>query len=150
MKIFFQISLTIFVLFLFFVLIITYNEIYSQELSEKRIDICCTWGTELSDNVLTYSIKKGSSINSNNNYFEEIVELAFSEWEQNLNNIHFKKVNDDDKTKADIEKTLEDDLIDEQGGEAIIYFDKKGFIDNVEISVSKFNNGIELNKNILK
>ena len=143
-----QISLTLFVLFIFSFIIIKFNDIYSQELTEKKIDICCTWGTELKDNVLTYSIKKDNSFTNNN--FEQIVESAFSEWEQNLNKIHFKKINDDDKTKADIEIRLEDDLIDEQGGEVIIYFDKKGFIDNVEISVSKLNNGIELNKNILK
>jgi len=150
MKFSFQILLTFFVLFLFCILIISFKEIDSQELSEKRIDICCTWGTELRDNVLTYSIKKGSSINNINNYFEEIVELALSEWEQNLNKVNFKKVNDDDKFKADIEITLEDNLIDEQRVEAIVYFDKKGFIDNVEISILKLNNGIELNKNILK
>jgi hypothetical protein len=137
-----------FVLFVFSFILIKFNEIYSQELTGKKIDICCTWGTPLKDNVLTYSIKKDSSI-TNNKYFEQIVESAFSEWEQNLNNIHFKKVNDD-KTKADIEIVLEDDWMDEQGGEAIIFFGKKGFIDNVEISISKFNNGIELNKNILK
>ena len=91
---------------------------------------------------MTYSI-------ISNNYFEEIVDLAFFEWEQNLNNIHFKKVKDD-KTKADIEIILEDELIGEQGGQAIIYFNKKGFIANVEISVAKSNNGIEINKNILK
>jgi hypothetical protein len=148
MKTLILISLMFFVLFVFSFILIKFNEIYSQELTGKKIDICCTWGTPLKDNVLTYSIKKDSSI-TNNKYFEQIVESAFSEWEQNLNNIHFKKVNDD-KTKADIEIVLEDDWMDEQGGEAIIFFGKKGFIDNVEISISKFNNGIELNKNILK
>ena len=148
MKTLILISLMFFILFVFSFILIKFNEIYSQELTGEKIDICCTWGTALKDNVLTYSIKKDSSI-TNNKYFEQIVESAFSEWEQNLNNIHFKKVNDD-KTKADIEIVLEDDLMDEQGGEAIIFFGKKGFIDNVEISISKFNNGIELNKNILK
>ena len=38
----------------------------------------------------------------------------------------------------------------DQGGGAMIYFDRKGFIDNVEISVSKSSNGIELDKSILK
>ncbi|HJT84665.1 MAG TPA: M57 family metalloprotease [Nitrososphaeraceae archaeon] len=129
-------------------MIVKFSEISSQELTGKKIDICCTWGTELKDNILTYTIKK-NSIN-NNNYFEKIVDLAFSEWKYHLNNIDFKKVNDDTKNKADIELTLENDLIEEQGGESIINFNKKGFIDNVKISVSKSNNGIELNKNILK
>jgi hypothetical protein len=109
--------------------------------------MCCTWGKELKDGVLTYSIKKGS--NSNSNYFEEIVDLAFSEWEQNLYNIHFKKVKDS-KSKGDIEIILEEEFIEQVGGEAIIYFDKKEFIDHVEISVSESSNGIELDKTILE
>jgi hypothetical protein len=52
-------------------------------------------GTELKDSVLTYSITKDSS--TSNNYFKEIVDLIFYEWEQNINNIHFK--NKDDKSK---------------------------------------------------
>jgi predicted Zn-dependent protease len=83
------------------------------------------------------------------NYFEEIVDLVFSEWEQNLNNIHFKNAKDD-KTKADIEIIFEDEVMGQEGGEAIIYFDKKGFINNVEISVFKSSNGIELDKNMLE
>jgi Matrixin len=141
-----QIPLMFFVLILFCFVIVKFNEISSQEVTEKKIDMCCTWGSELKDSVLTYSIKKGS--NSNSNYFEEIVDLAFSEWEQNLNNIHFKKVKDG-KSKADIEIILEE-FIEQVGGEAVIYFDKKGFIDHVEISVSESSNGIELDKTILE
>lgn len=144
---FHQIPLLFFILFfLFSFIILNFHEIYSQELTKKKIEICCTWGKELKDGVLTYSIKQDGS---NNNYFEEIVDLAFSEWEQNLNNIHFKKLKDD-KSKADIEITLEDEFIEQIGGEAIIYFDRKEFIDNVEISVSKLSNGIEIDKSILE
>jgi Matrixin len=117
-------------------------------LNEKQIDICCTWGKELKYGVLTYSIKQDGSSN-NSNYFEEIIDLAFSEWEQSLNNIHFKNVKDS-KSKADIEIILEDEFIEQIGGEAVIYFDKKGFIDNVEISVSKSSNELELDKSILE
>ena len=38
----------------------------------------------------------------------------------------------------------------QEGGQAIIYFDNKGFIDNVEISVSKISNGENLNQTILE
>lgn len=141
-------TLLIFVILLLFsFVIVKINEISSQELTKKKIDICCTWGKELKDGMLMYSITKDNT-SSNNTYFEDIVDLAFSEWEKNLNNIHFKNVKND-KSKADIEIKLENEDMD-QGGGAMIYFDRKGFIDNVEISVSKSSNGIELDKSILK
>lgn len=142
-----QTLLIFFILFLFSFVIVKINEISSQELTKKKIDICCTWGKELKDGILMYSITKDNT-SSNNTYFEDIVDLAFSEWEKNLNNIHFKNVKND-KSKADIEIKLENEDMD-QGGGAMIYFDRKGFIDNVEISVSKSSNGIELDKSILK
>ncbi len=37
-----------------------------------------------------------------------------------------------------------------QGGQAKIYFDQKGFIDYVKISVSKTSNGTELNQTMLE
>lgn len=142
-----QTLLIFFILLLFSFVIVKINEISSQELTKKKIDICCTWGKELKDGILMYSITKDNT-SSNNTYFEDIVDLAFSEWEKNLNNIHFKNVKND-KSKADIEIKLENEDMD-QGGGAMIYFDRKGFIDNVEISVSKSSNGIELDKSILK
>ncbi|HJT82912.1 MAG TPA: M57 family metalloprotease [Nitrososphaeraceae archaeon] len=149
-KLLFNIQLIIFILFLFCFVILKYTEASSQELTENRIDTCCTWGKELKDSVLTYSIKQyGSYHNNNSNNFEEIVNFAFSEWENNLTNIHFKIVKDSE-SKADIEIILEDESIEQVGGEAIIYFNKKGFIDNVDISVSKSSNGIELNKNFIE
>ena len=76
-------------LFLFHFMILNFHQIYSQELTERKIDICCTWGTELKDGILTYNIKKGSS-----NDVKKIVNSVFSEWEKNLNNIQFKNVKD--------------------------------------------------------
>ena len=43
---------------------------------------------QLKDDVLTYNIEKGSKD------LEKITDLAFSEWEKNLYNIHFKNVKD--------------------------------------------------------
>ena len=82
--------------FLFCFIVLNFHEIHSQELTKKKIDICCTWGTELKDGILTYNIKKGS-----NNDFEKIVNSAFSEWEKNLNYIQFKNIKN--TKEADIE-----------------------------------------------
>ena len=141
---FLQIPLSCFILFfLFSFVILNFHEIYSQELTERMIDICCTWGTELKDGILTYNIKKGSS-----NDLEKIVNSAFSEWEKNLNNIQFKNIKNN--KDADIEIKLENENTDQEGGKAVIYFDKRGFIENVEISVSKSYNGLKLNRTIVE
>ena len=129
--------------FLFCFIVLNFHEICSQELTKKKIDICCTWGTELKDGILTYNIKKGS-----NNDFEKIVNSAFSEWEKNLNYIQFKNIKNN--KEADIEIKVKNENSDQEGGQAIIYFDNKGFIDNVEISVSKISNGENLNQTILE
>jgi hypothetical protein len=142
---FLQIPLLFSILFfLFSFIILNFHEIYSQEeLTERKIDICCTWGTELKDGILTYNIKKGSS-----NDLEKIVNYAFSEWEKNLNNIQFKNIKNN--KDADIEIKFKKENSDQLGGEAVIYFDNKGFIDNVEVSISKISNGVNLNQTILE
>jgi len=91
--------------------------------------------------VLTYNIEKSTK------NLEKITASAFSEWENNLNNIHFKNVKDNNV--ADIEIKFKKGNIN-KGGEAEIYFDQNGFIDYVKISVSKTSNGTELNQTILE
>lgn len=118
-----------------------YKEIDAQNIKNEKIDLCCTWGSELKDDVLTYNIEKGTK------NLEKITASAFSEWENNLNNIHFKNVKDNNV--ADIEIKFKKGNIN-KGGEAEIYFDQKGFIDYVKISVSKTSNGTELNQTILE
>ncbi len=122
-------------------LLIYYKEIDAQNLKNGKIDLCCTWGSELKDNVLTYNIEKGTKD------LEKITESAFSEWENNLNNIHFENVKDNDA--ADIEIKFKKGKVN-QGGQAEIYFDENRFIDYVKISVSKTSNGTELNQTMLE
>ena len=118
-----------------------YKEIDAQNIKNEKIDLCCTWGSELKDDVLTYNIEKGTK------NLEKITASAFSEWENNLNNIHFKNVKDNNV--ADIEIKFKKGNIN-KGGEAEIYFDQNGFIDYVKISVSKTSNGTELNQTIVE
>jgi hypothetical protein len=51
-------SFNFYILFLFSFIVMNFHEIYSQEMTDKKIDICCTWGTELKGGILTYNIKK--------------------------------------------------------------------------------------------
>ena len=119
---------------------IYYKEIGAQNLKNEKIDLCCTWGTELKDSLLTYNIEKGDKD------LEKITESAFSDWENNLNKIYFKNVKDNNV--ADIKIKFKKGNVN-QGGQAKIYFEQNGFIDYVKISVSKTSNGTELNQTIL-
>lgn len=139
----FNLTLILFIVIIIVFLILNYKEINAQNTDKDKIDLCCTWGSELKDGVLTYNIKKGS-----NNDFERIVDLAFYEWEKNLNNIQFKNVKD--KDAADIEIKFKKSNNNHKGGHALIYFNDKGFIDHVEILVSKTSNGTALNQTILE
>ena len=132
---------------IFLALIITfsfiyYKEIGAQNLKNEKIDLCCTWGGELKDDLLTYNIEKGGDKD-----LEKITESAFSEWENNLNKIYFKNVKDNNV--ADIKIKFKKGNVN-QGGQARIYFDQNGFIDYVKISVSKTFNGTELNQTLLE
>ncbi len=118
-----------------------YKEIDAQNFKNRKIDLCCTWGSALKDNVLTYYIEKSSKD------LERITESAFSTWKNNLYNIHFKNVKDNDA--ADIKIKFKKGNVN-QGGQAEIYFDQNRFIDYVKISVSKTSNGTELNQTMLE
>jgi hypothetical protein len=89
---------------------------------------------------LTYSIKKDAN--------NDLVNLAFSEWEKNLdNNIHFKNIKD---AAADIEIKFKKINNNQEGGHAVIYFNNKRLIDHVEISIIKIFNGSALNQTMLE
>jgi predicted Zn-dependent protease len=120
---------------------IYYKEIDAQNLKNGKVDLCCTWGSEIKDGVLTYNIEKSSKD------LEKITRLAFSEWEKKLYFIEFKIVKDNDG--ADIKIKFKKGN-GNQGGRAEIYFEQDGFIDYVKISLSKTSNGTELNQTMLE
>ena len=57
-KDFLQIPIIFIILYLFSFIVLNLHEIYSHELPERKLDVCCTWETELKDGTLTYIIKK--------------------------------------------------------------------------------------------
>jgi len=120
---------------------IYYKEIDAQNLKNGKVDLCCTWGSEIKDGVLTYNIEKSSKD------LQKITRLAFSEWEKKLYFIEFKIVKDNDG--ADIKIKFKKGNVN-QGGQAEIYFDQNGFIDYVKLSVSRTSNGTKLNQTMLE
>src|SRR5215218_4279251 len=104
--------------------------------SKKKIELCCTWGDSLDDGVLTFSIKNGGSD------LAKIVKLAIKDWERLLDGaVKFQYVKDD--SNADIEIEFKKGK-GAKVGKAVTYFNEYGFINFVEISLSKKSYGITL------
>lgn len=53
----------------------------------NQIDICCTWGNQLEDGILTYEISNAKPET------KELVTSAISYWDQNIEGIQFKDAN---------------------------------------------------------
>ncbi|MGE3859598.1 MAG: M57 family metalloprotease [Nitrososphaeraceae archaeon] len=109
--------------------------------SKKKIELCCTWGNSLDDGILTFSIDNGGSD------LAKIVKLAINDWEKSLKKIEFKYVknNDDADIEIDFKKGK-----GKKVGKTVTYFDHYGFIDQVDISISKKSYGVTLDSNTLE
>ena len=109
--------------------------------SKKKIELCCAWGNALDDGALTFSIKKGGSD------LAKIVKLAINDWEKALGGVEFKYVKDD--SDADIEIEFKKGK-GKKVGKTVTFFDHLGFIDQVDISISKNSYGFTLDKRTLE
>jgi hypothetical protein len=110
--------------------------------SKKSIELCCTWGDSLDDGVLTFSINNGGSD------LAKIVKLAIKDWEKALDGVvKFKYVKDE--SEADIEIKFKKGK-GSKVGKTVTYFDHYGFINFVEISISKKSYGVTLNTHTLE
>ena len=109
--------------------------------SKKKIELCCAWGKSLDDGIITFSIKNGGSD------LAKIVKLAINDWEKALGGVDFKYVKDD--TDADIEIDFKKGK-GKKVGKTVTFFDHLGFIDQVDISISKKSYGFTLDKQTLE
>lgn len=64
---------------------------------EGRLQICCSWGDQIADGILTYRISDGD-----NSQVVKIVHQAIDEWNSKLPNIQLQEVTDNN-TPADID-----------------------------------------------
>jgi predicted Zn-dependent protease len=120
---------------------------------EDGIQICCSWGDQIADGILTYGIIDGGS----NPQVVKAVHQAIDEWNSKVSNIKLQESTDDTKP-ADIDinfsskaQRLTHDTIPTIGGhaiatrknikvvqpgESVISFDDKGLITHVSITIS--------------
>ena len=109
--------------------------------SKKKIELCCAWGDALDDGVLTFSINNGGSD------LAKIVKLAINDWEDALGGVKFKYVKE--ASDADIEIDFKKGK-GKKVGKTVTLFDQLGFIDQVDVSISKKSYGFTLDKHTLE
>jgi Matrixin len=108
---------------------------------KKQIEICCSWGKQLADNMLTYQINNAEPEN------RKLVVSALNYWEQNLNKIKFKEAGN--KEQVDIKISFRNDN-GKVAGQTITNLDSKGFIFNIHILLAEKAFGKQLNKNMIE
>ena len=95
----------------------------------NSIQICCAWGEKLADGSLTYKISGSDSD------IQQAVRTAIEDWDYKIIGLELDEI-DKKKKDADIEVTFEDDG-EEIAGQTINNFNGFGFIDYVEMTISK-------------
>ena len=129
----------------------TFSEFSDLTLEKQNIlQICCTWGDNLADGVLTFHISNNSSNNSNNNdnndQHNDLVKSSFDQWSSKLKNLKFTKVKD--PSDADILINFEHKG-NQTVGQTTSVLDKNGFIKKVRMHISLNFNEELLNQDAL-
>jgi hypothetical protein len=105
------------------------------------IRICCTWGKDLADSILTYSIE--SNVDSEK---KEAVHNAIRDWDNKIESIKFEEVSsagENNNNRPDIQIRFIDngDQFEDEGpetaGNTKTRLDKSGFIDYNIITIAE-------------
>jgi hypothetical protein len=109
---------------------------------ENSIQICCSWGEKLADGSLTYMISESNSD------IQQAVRTAIKDWDSKIVNLQLDEISKS-KSGADIEVTFKKDG-KEIAGRTINNFDRYGFIDNVQLTISKNAFGTKFDTKIIE
>jgi hypothetical protein len=108
----------------------------------NSIQICCSWGDKLADGSLTYMISGGSS------GIQQAARTAIEDWDSKIINLQLDEISKNNKG-ADVEVTFQKDG-KEIAGQTINNFDRYGFIDNVQTTISKSAFGTKFDTKIIE
>jgi Matrixin len=102
---------------------------------QNLIQICCSWGEELRDGILTYRIDD-DDISKNE---KTVVQDAVEEWDTKIDPLELDEAPDNSVITIEFEDG-NDDSEDEEGdiaGETLTSYNENGFIGNVKITINK-------------
>jgi hypothetical protein len=117
--------------------------------AQNTIQICCTWGNNLLDGILTYYVETGSSTKQH----QDEVTNAVQEWDRNLDSLELEESSS--KKKGDILIEFQKEYEGNEGekmavGQSINTLDNSGFIDKVEIIVYRGTSEYEFDEDIIQ
>jgi hypothetical protein len=117
--------------------------------AQNTIQICCTWGHNLLDGILTYYVETGSSTKQH----QSEVRNAVQEWDRNLDSLELEETSS--KKKGDIliefQKEYEANEREKMAvGQSINTLDNSGFIDKVQIIVYRGTSEYEFDEDIIQ
>ena len=118
-----------------------YSTIKKTDYLKRQIEICCTWGNQLADRILTYEINNAKPET------KKLVISAINYWKENIQGIDFKET--DSKQQVDIKISFRNDN-GKVAGQTMTNFDSDGFIFNVKILLAEQAFGKQLNKNVIE
>jgi hypothetical protein len=102
---------------------------------QNLIQICCSWGEELQDGILTYRIDD-DDISKNE---KAVVQDAVEEWDTKIDLLELEEVVDNSVITIEFEDD-NDDGEDKEGdivGKTLTSYYENGFIGNVRITINK-------------
>ncbi len=117
--------------------------------AQNTIQICCTWGHNLLDGILTYYIETGSATKQH----QDEVRNAVQEWDRNLDSLELEETSN--KKNGDIliefQKEYEGNEREKMAvGQSINTLDNSGFIDKVQIIVYRGTSEYEFDEDIIQ
>jgi hypothetical protein len=112
------------------------DENFEEDFEEEdSIQLCCTWGIELDDGVLTYSIDDDSSSEE-----QDAVRSAIEEWDSKIDTLELEPVSSIKNSNIKIEFQDNSERViegEEIAGQTITTFDQDGLLENSKISISR-------------
>jgi hypothetical protein len=104
---------------------------------QNSIQICCAWGQELQDGILTYKIDDDDISKDQ----KAVVQDAIEEWDTKITPLELEELSNTKNSDVTIEFQGGNDESKDEGeeiaGQTITLFDRYGFIDKAEIIINK-------------
>lgn len=110
--------------------------------NQNLLQICCTWGKNLDDGVLTFHTNNSKHLVTDN-----IVRKSFEQWSSKLGKVNFLEVQN--ASSADVLISF-DDKGEQTVGQTTSVLNYKGFIKRVNIKISVNFSEVRLNEDTIK
>jgi hypothetical protein len=108
---------------------------------QNLIQVCCTWGEELQDGILTYKIDEDDISDEE----KAVVRDAIEEWDTKIDRLELEEASDNSDITVEFADGNDDDKEEEEdiAGMTMTTFYEDGFIEKAKITINKKVQGYE-------